>query len=248
MDSFDYIDERETKPRSRSGMIWNILTIATLLGVVCIAAVFLLFFINPYTSLNPYPPPTLLPTISYPTPTNTPRVQFEPTWTPTINVPRPTVTERPTSTPFLTETPIGLPSATPGPTLTPGGFAFIPQAGSPVAIPGAGFHPEAGCNWMGVGGQVTNLNGEPLVNLYIQLGGTLEGQLYEIKTTLTGTAQQYGDGGFEFTIADRTIASQGTLWVQIVDQQFLPLSDKLYFDTYSECEKNLIIIFFNQVK
>jgi hypothetical protein len=65
---------------------------------------------------------------------------------------------------------------------------------------------------------------------------------------MTGLAPQYGQGGFEITLADRLIASNGTLWIQLLDQQNLPLSDRIFFDTYQDCQKNLVIIYFTQVR
>jgi hypothetical protein len=65
---------------------------------------------------------------------------------------------------------------------------------------------------------------------------------------MTGLAPQYGLGGFEFTLADKPVASNGTLWIQLLDQQNLALSDRVYFDTFDDCQKNLIIIYFNQVR
>jgi hypothetical protein len=66
--------------------------------------------------------------------------------------------------------------------------------------------------------------------------------------TLTGIALNYGRAGYEFTLADKPIASNDMLWVQLLDQIGAPISEKVYFDTYAECEKNLIIINFKQVK
>jgi hypothetical protein len=58
----------------------------------------------------------------------------------------------------------------------------------------------------------------------------------------------YGPGGYEFELGEGPVASTQTLWVQLLDQAMLPLSDKIYFDTFSECDKNLILINFNQVR
>ncbi len=86
-----------------------------------------------------------------------------------------------------------------------------------------------------------------MVSLFIQLGGTLEGQLIETKLSMTGTAPEYGKGGYEFFISSKPTDSSKTLWVQLMDQANLPLSDKIYFNTYASCEKNLILINFSQV-
>ena len=252
MDAFDFVDAQEaTRSRRRMGLVWNILTLLVLLSTLCIGLLGLTLFVNPNSAYNPFPPATLPPTLALPTATNTPRIQFEPTWTATLtSEPSATPTERPSATPMLTETASVPPTATlpPGPSGTPEPFAFVVQEGSPAAISGAGFHPTEGCNWMGVAGQATSLNDSPVLFIFVQLGGTLEGRIYEPGTTMTGSAPQYGQGGFEFTISDHVVASQGSLWIQLLDQAGLPLSDKVYFDTYDDCEKNLIIIYFKQVR
>jgi hypothetical protein len=247
MDTFDIADA-QAAPASRrnSDMVWNILTIIVLIITLCLAAVVLMLLINPQSSFNPYPPPTELvipPTV---TPTNTPRVVFQPSWTPTEIVIEPTKTPRPTATPFMTETPFGMPSLTPTRTYTPAPYNFAIQQGSPVAIPNV-FYPDLGCSWMGVGGQVLDMSGGPVVGLTVQLYGSLHGQSLEL-FTLTGVNQAYGDGGFEFKLADAPADSVHALYIQLFDQANLPMSDKIYFDTFNDCQKNLIVINIVQVR
>jgi hypothetical protein len=126
-------------------------------------------------------------------------------------------------------------------------YAFELQDGSPAAISGDEFHQKADCNWSGVAGQATSLNGEAVKGLFVELGGSLPGIADIGNLVMTGLAPQYGQGGFEFTLANQLIATTGTLWIQLLDQQNLPLSERIYFDTYNDCEKNLVIIYFNQV-
>jgi len=38
------------------------------------------------------------------------------------------------------------------------------------------------------------------------------------------------------------------MWVRLIDQARLPLSPKVYFDTYEDCHRNLIVINFRQVR
>jgi hypothetical protein len=92
------------------------------------------------------------------------------------------------------------------------------------------------------------LNGEAVRGLFVQLGGSMPGEVSMDNLVMTGLAPQYGPGGFEFTLADKPVASNGTLWIQLLDQQNLPLSDRIYFNTFDDCQKNLIIIFFTQVR
>lgn len=250
MENFDYSDQ--TKPtRKFLSILWNLLTVLVLLTVLCVVAVFLVIFINPSSGLNPYPPATLPATIALPTVTPTPRQVLPPTWTPTVTseptqtyTPRPTATLPPTATPFTIITP----TFTPTTTQTSEGMPFAVGQGSPIAISSLPFHPDEACNWMGVAGQVLDMSGAPVsTGVQIWLGGVLGGTLREIPS-LTGTARQYGEAGYEIYLADHPIASNGTLWVQLLDQAGLPMSEKVFFDTYNDCEKNLVFINFKQVR
>lgn len=243
--SYDF-DERPA--RSTSGMVWNILTVIVLLMAVCVVGIVLLIAANPQSFINPFrPQPTLpLPTLFLtPTPTETLRPILPPTWTLT---PAPTLTSTRlpfTPTPTITLTPGPTDTLAPGaPTPTPGGMNYILQ-GAPQLIQ-AFSHQD--CKWMGVGGQVFDLRGGPVVGLIVQVGGSLGGQLFETQTSMAGTATQYGPSGFEFTLANRPIASTNSLWIQLIDQSGLPLSDKIYFSTSDKCEQNLILLAFKQVK
>jgi hypothetical protein len=259
MDAFDYSDAPEASTaRDTKALVWNILTIVALLATFCVGAVFLTLFINPQAGINPFPPPTLPEAMQFPTATNTSQIQLMPTWTATnTNEPTSTFTPRPTTTkiPAFTDTPVGftpvattpLATGTP-PTETPGGFSFVLQHGSPSAISSVSFHPDTECNWMGVAGQATSMSGSPVFGLFVQVGGSLAGEPIDTMLSMTGTAPQYGQGGFEFTLADRPVASDDGLWIQLLDQANLPLSEKVYFDTLEDCDKNLIIIYFTQVK
>lgn len=250
MDSFDYQDHAQPQ-RKVSDIVWNTLTIVVLLTVACVATGFLMIFLNPYSAFNPFPPPSLPATIALPTITPTPRSVLPPTWTPeptleptATNTLRPTATLPPTETPFSLFTPTDTEQASP----TVASMPYDVAPGSPVAISSVTFRPEAGCNWMGVAGQVLDMSGAPVsTGVVIQLSGVYGGQFVE-KTSLTGIAPQYGQAGYEFYLGDQPLASSNTLWVQLLDQAGRPLSDKIYFETFAECERNLVFINFKQVR
>ncbi len=251
MDAFDYAETQKARPpRNTSGLVWNILTVATLLGVLCVGIVFLNLYFNPYASINPFPPPTDVPTATpYMSPTPQLGGVLPPTWTPS-----PTPEPSPTRTPRDTATPFVLPTATetvdPKLTKTPGsGMSYSVQPGTPSAIPGQPFHPEAGCNWLGVAGYVYDLSGGQVKSMEVHVGGVLAGVPVNM-VTLTGLlTNSMGAGYYEFTLGNAPIASSKTLWVQLIDPQGgLVMSDKVYFDTYDTCDKNMILINFNQVK
>lgn len=256
MDAFDYQDEIRPS-RTPASLAWTVVTGLVLLATVCVVGAFLLIFFNPQSGINPFPPATVPALAEFPTSTPTPRNVLPPTWTPTFTT-EPTATSSPEATAIPTEAPTSEPAAetpaeetaaaeTSEPVDTPvGGMPYTLQQGDPIAIPNIG-HPDQGCNWSGVAGQATGLNKEPVVGLFVQLGGNLQGQSFD-RLSMTGTATQYGSAGYEFTLGDEPVASNDTLWVQLFDQAMLPLSEKYFFDTFSDCGQNLILINFRQVR
>jgi hypothetical protein len=250
MDLYDYSEVKEPPRKKRaSGIIWNILTISVLVLTFCLAAAFIFIYINPSSSLNPFPPPTNDPALALATDTTVPRITLVPSWTPTQEIIQATATAGPTHTPLFTSSVLEVPAEV-EPTMTqnPADYAFIAQEGSPSAIAGSQFHPDVGCQWSGVGGQATSLNGESVSGLFVEMGGSLPGVGQIENITMTGLALQYGQGGFEITLSNEPVASENTLWLQLLDQQNLPLSPRIYFSTYAECDKNLIIIYFDQIR
>jgi hypothetical protein len=245
MDSFDLKVERKV---NRKSILWNLLTVIVLISTCCLGYYFVTVFTNPRSALNFFPPPALPTLYQTITPTFT-IIPLEPTWTSTLTVePTGTRTRAPTWTPLpgmVSETPTETPTITPTegtPTITstpmPASAEITYQANTTI-------YPESGCDWLGVGGQVLDAEGQPLQFQTIQLGGTLAGQLVS-RMTLSGNAQVYGESGFEFVLGDQPIASTQTLWIQLFDNTAKALTDKIYFDTYEGCDQNLIMIVFKK--
>jgi hypothetical protein len=227
---------------NRGGFILNCLTIIVLLAALGVAGVTAAVFLNPYMSYNPYPPPTLPPTLGPPTATPTPEIFLPSTWTPTPS-------DTPTPSPAPTDTPAP-PTETPVPTdttpeATPTGPPFSLQSGSPVLTPNIA--NDLACDWMGVGGQVFNVDGEPIQGLGVHLEGTI-GELPIKLDSLTGSATALGPAGYVFNVSDHPIASVGTLWIQLNDTAGIPLSDKVVLDTSDSCDQNLVLINWKQVR
>jgi hypothetical protein len=225
------------------------LTVLALIILLCVVTVFFLIYIDPNSNLNPFPPATSNPAFATATVTVIPRFTLVPSWTPTTVIIQATETPIPPQVSNVTTSEIENPTAA-APIIEGAKYeyAFVLQQGSPSAIPGAQFHPDAGCQWSGVAGQAMSLNGESVKGLFVQLGGTIPGVDSMDNLTMTGLAPEYGSGGFEITLSDKPIASSSTLWIQLLDQQNLPLSDRIYFSTFDDCEKNLVIIYFDQVR
>ncbi len=221
--------------------------VALVLTVIVVAAI-VIIYVNPGSRLNPFPPPTTTPVLALASATFIPQPTIAPSRTPV------SVSILTTNTAEVIQpapaTPTMVASATQIIEVVAASsddYAFVLRQGSPAAIDAAQFHADAGCNWLGVAGQATSLNGEAVRGLFVHLGGTLDGKDMDL-LTMTGLAAQYGAGGFEITLTDRLISSNSSLWVQLLDAQNLPLSNKVYFSTFDDCTKNLVIIYFDQVR
>jgi hypothetical protein len=241
-EDFDF-DGTQSRSSGASMQIWDMLSILVLVLTVCLAGYFAVIFFNPASSLNPLPPGGGLFSDPLPTFTVTP-LQLQPTWTasPTLEL-TPTDTPRPSLTPLPTNASFSLvpPTRTPRPTQTP----RAPFSASVTTVESTLIHPELACNWAGIGGTVVDTNNSPVIGTVVVLRGTLNGSTVE-QQTVSGINKEYGPSGFEFVIGSAPVASNKTLYVQLVDQQNIPLSDPVQITTSGDCGKNLVMIRFKK--
>lgn len=240
------VDNPTPKPnrprRDNGGATWDILSILLLMGIVTMVVIVVMIYINPSAAYNPYPPPTVVPTLFIPTDTPSPK-KLPGIWTPTIT-PTATATETPTATKTATPTETGT-SAPATATLPASAYKYM-QRGAPSYISGDVIHPDEGCK-LWVAGQTLDMQGSPVVGITVQMGGYYNNkQVYLL--SLTGTALQYGQAGYEFPLADKAADSKQSVWVQLLDQEGYPLSERVFFDTSADCGKNLILINFKQAR
>lgn len=108
--------------------------------------------------------------------------------------------------------------------------------------------PELGCDWLGVGGQIFDLDGVVQKNIIIKAGGELDGKPVIEEMTLPLAEPDidiaYGPGGFELTLANSPKESDATLWVQLFSLDGKPLSDQIFLITYEDCQRNLLLMNF----
>lgn len=157
------------------------------------------------------------------TPTSTPTETFTPSSTATI-------TPSPTDTP----TPTVTPTPTPTPTITPSRYRYTLQASYPKysAYPG-------GCQWLGFAGQVFDLNGQPVLDVVVHIGGV-------DYLTLSGASQAYDIPGWVQQVGDRPAITGGYYSVQLQDMLGNPLSDVIMPTTSGSCAENLVTVNFVQ--
>jgi hypothetical protein len=230
---------------SRKDRIFNMLSVLLLIVLGIVIIVFLVFFTNPSAVPASFQLPTLPSRLVLPSPTTTEVQYFPPTWTVTPAEIQGIMTNTPLP-PQLGVTVIPQQTSTLEPTVA-GGYPFQLQ-GDPTGMKSTIFKPNSNCSWLGVAGNVYDLQGRPVQGIIVQMGGSYNYQKIQEAFTLTGLARSYGESGYEFTIANVITQSSRTIWIQLVDQAAIPLSAKIYFDTYADCNRNLILINFKQVR
>ena len=148
----------------------------------------------------------------------------------------------PTFTPVASFTPTPVPTATLSP--TPTALPFRVQQMTPIY--GTNFaHPDSGCNWQGVAGQVFDAKGAPILNYIVKITGTYNTSpvsLYGVTGMVN--AKAYGPGGYEVVLGNVATSNLDSLTIQVFDQAGNSLSDPLKFSTSKECTQNLVIINF----
>ncbi len=231
------------------------LTYAFLILTALVIGIYVTIFLNPGLAPTPLRLPTPTPTSTPVTPatpsptdlilvadtaTATPSPAV-PTASPTPDVtstPDPTDTPTPTpteiGTPTITPTPTETPTATPTATITPSQYRYTVQSGYPHYMPYPG-----GCQWMGFAGQVFDLNGQPVINVVVHIGGV-------DYLTLSGASQEYSIPGWVQKVADLPASSAGYYTVQLQDSLGNILSAPVALTTTVSCGQNLITINFVQ--
>ncbi|MBI5824711.1 MAG: hypothetical protein HZB18_11840 [Chloroflexi bacterium] len=240
MSKYNYDDSPAPKRGSRLAF-WDVLSIFTLILTVCVAGYFVAVYLMPNSVINPLSPARLSANLP-PTPTIT-QIQLLPTWTYTpINVTE-TSTLLPTFTlePSPTLLSLVTPSVTPLPTKTP----KAPFSATVTYIDSTIIHPELGCNWQGVGGTIVDASNTDMLRITVRLVGFYNNKSKN-ELTVSSIAPAYGKSGYEFFLGKVPILSDGLLYIQILDQAGLPLSDNIYIDTFNDCGKNLALVRFKK--
>ncbi len=122
---------------------------------------------------------------------------------------------------------------------------FWLQEGTPTHL--ANFAAaNLGCKWMGVAGQVFDLDGNPINSVIVNIGGTMNGVPVTNALGVTGTSDAYGPQGYEIVLGNTSVDTRHTLYIQLMNTNGDPISPPYYFDTYADCNKNLVVINFEE--
>ena len=217
---------RKPEPPNRVGFVGLIFMLSILGGVVWL---FMLIF-----GWGPYQQESLDAT---PTLTQTPIL---------ISILSHTATSTQTASTAETLSPAVTETVTPTPTQELRPFVLD---GAPEALPSVLIRPQLSCDWLVIAGQVWDLEGDPIIGLTLHLYGELGD--YEIDHfVLSGSenAIAYGESGYEFALEGLLINSKESLFIQLVDTNGLPLSLPYTIQTFNDCQSNLILVNFKQVR
>lgn len=246
---------------------YNIASLVMLLLTVLVLIFYCLILVG---VLDPFPARARVTRVPTDPPTAIPTTEVAPTWTepgsedtgqtggpemtPSVQVAgnSQTAVLPPTQESFA-ETP---PTATVEPSPTPevvaeeSGDTFENPAGEsayPFTIQGAGpsfmpqyVYPAAGCNWLGIAGQVFGLQGEELSqNLVVHVWGDGRDDIVTV-----GQSLAYGESGWEVFLGNETKAA--TYHVQLLHQDARQLSDVVTVRFDDSCAGNLAMVYFQQ--
>ncbi|MCB8918970.1 MAG: hypothetical protein H6666_13725 [Ardenticatenaceae bacterium] len=184
---------------------------------------------NVVPTFTPVPLPPTLPV----RPTNTLRPTLPPSITPTF--PPPTATSTPTETP--TNTPTPGPSATASATRSP--FPFTSSINSPIYL--QNFANNAQCNWLGIAGEVLDLNRNPVstgsYRVHVWGSGIDE-------RVVVGTAPAYSPSGWEQFVHNAPAVRDYNL--QLETPEGSAVSQVYAVQTRASCNENLLYFVFVQ--
>lgn len=105
--------------------------------------------------------------------------------------------------------------------------------------------PGQGCNWQGVAGQVLDRAGNPVLNLVVVAEGVSGGQEL-LRMDLTGLHGAYGPGGYELELGEQPLASSNMIYLTVFDLDGNTLSSAVPIVTHADCNRNLLLLNFQQ--
>ena len=261
---------RRQQRLKRERRIKLFMTLAAILVIILIAVIFRRFALHHI--IGDYKAPIENPTFWFEQTRENLFLTITPTvsQTPTATVPTPTFTATATYTPTISPTPTLTPTPKLRPRKTVEGNAadLLAQAestrvakyfsqgsaqrsddwfellGNLSTFNASEVYPNADCTWMGVAGVLVDKRGDPQIGYYVQVGFA-DGSMVE---TLTGLFPGYGESGYELTLGRPVHAFDKPLWIQVLDENRLPASEKVYFRPSSNCAKSLTMINFQKIR
>jgi hypothetical protein len=125
-------------------------------------------------------------------------------------------------------------------------YDVFAQSGAPAYISNFN-HPEVGCNWSGVAGQVFGQDNNPIAGYTVVIAGEINGTYVNI-SGVTGSAQAYGSGGYEVKLSGAPFSSSGALTAYLFDPELKQVAAPIPVTTYQDCQANLLLLNYSKVR
>ncbi len=182
-------------------------------------------------------PPTNTPVVLADTATPQPFVTLQNTPTPSVTptFPPPTPTRTPTPTPTDTPTPGPSPTAT----NTRSSFPFTKDVVSPQYL--QNYANNAGCNWLGIAGEVFDINGNPVPSGQYRVHIWDSGVDQRVNV---GDSLAYGPSGYEQFVYNAPRVQDHS--IQLETASGTAISQVYRVQTRASCNQNLLYFVFVQ--
>ena len=151
-----------------------------------------------------------------------------------------------TRTAVPTDTPTPEPTLTHTPTPTEKPMPFVIK-GMPKGYPNSLLFPQYACEeYLFIGGEILDLRDAPVYDLSVKLGGTYGGGLVD-ETSISGDVTVYGQSGFGFVLDNQRVR-ESNITIQLFDANGEALSALTYLSITGNCDSNLLIVNYKQVR
>ncbi len=234
-----------SKKRERRYGKWyhDVIALIFMIATIGLMVVFVTIWRDPWSSLNPLPPATTFIEVSW-TPDMTALAVYFADQTATAQAENaPMVTNNTPSAPNIVTSPqnatpivipaLDTPTGTISFTISEAGVLYIPNANG------------RGCNWSSIGGTVTDVTGQPLNGYAIQIVDIEEPTRLNVVVT-SGSSLNFGVGGFELALGSTPRIR--SYRIQLFDSANNAVSEPFQIFTREECDQNVAVVNFIQVR
>jgi hypothetical protein len=168
------------------------------------------------------------------TPTDTTTATVAPTLTTFIE---PTQEASSTPLPTIEASPSPTPTLTPRPSPTRSPFTY-------TAVITLQVHPVQVCDWMGIAGTVTDLQGRPALGAFVRVWGLGDFD----QTVAVGANPIYGPSGWEVRLARAQLVGSWNVQLKLSPEatRSAVLSDVYTIAMPGDCKRNLALVSFQQ--
>jgi len=232
------------KKRERRYGKWyhDIFALMFMIATIALGVVFVSIWRDPWSSLNPLPPATTFIEVTW-TPdmaalsafyaNQTATAQAESNNTVIITPSAQNAVVIPQNNQPIIVQPMDTPTGDKPFTISEAGVLYIPNANG------------RGCNWSSIAGTVTGLTGEPLDGYAVQIADIEEPTRLNVVVN-SGSSLNLGAGGFELALGSTPRIR--SYRIQLFDSANNPVSEPFQVFTREECDQNVAVVNFVQVR